>query len=59
MQDPPLHFEELCRYVGQLYLDSRHEIERLSLRARQAEQERDRLLASLKPAGKCPPEGAA
>jgi hypothetical protein len=37
----PLSYEEVCRYAGQLFLETRHQLELLTARALAAERERD------------------
>lgn len=42
-----MDYEAVCKLVGQLYLESRHEIENMAKRANKAEQERDAVLRLL------------
>lgn len=43
-QDSPLNFEAVCKYVGQLFLETRHQLEREADLRRKAEAERDQAL---------------
>lgn len=45
--DPILSYEQVCKLVGQLYLESRQEIESLSRKAVQAEHDRNEALKLL------------
>jgi hypothetical protein len=44
----PLNYEDICRYVGQMFLETRHQLELLSARAAAAEQERDQAVQALR-----------
>jgi hypothetical protein len=56
-------YEDVCRYVGQLFLETRHQLESVAndaantrREAQQAREERDAAL-SLLPSGAKPPKG--
>ena len=44
-----LNYEEICRYVGQMFLETRHQLELLTARALRAEAERDQAVQALQP----------
>lgn len=48
-QEPSLNYPTVCKYVGQLFLESRHELEQVVQQVRQREAElNDRLAAAEK-----------
>lgn len=46
---PPPDYESVCKSVGQLFLESRHQVEQLVKQLEQVKRERDDALKLLKP----------
>ncbi len=47
MAQDSISYEQVCKYVGQLWLESRNDVEALTARLQKAERERDQAVAAL------------